>query len=676
MKWIKRLMLLAGIGIFSIGAIPSMSYAKQVDSIDGHPIFDNRFEGIEIRDGSGEEKVTRIGNVLATTYDPRESGAVSAVEDQGQTNTCWAFSTIAAMESNLIKKGYETSAVNLSENHLAYFYFNRQKDPLGLTAGDANYYLPGIAGQRWYQYGGTLFGTAYSVATWSGVVRETISEDDALGYYLPYDQAVNTAYNRDYVVKNVYFYNYDVSTIKQAIVEHGAVASSIYVGDAAYSDPSKKAYYYPYEEANHGVVIVGWADDFPKENFREGMQPKKDGAWIVKNSWGVGEGENGYIYVSYEDASMKELVAYDMASAAELNQNNYQYDGTGNPAYSRRFPSGSSVANVFQAKAAGGCNEILEAVSINTNTTNVYYSLQVYTGVTSSKNPTKGKAMFSTVQRGVLSNAGYNRIELQQPVTLQAGEKYSVVLTLTAADGGSVDVGIEREYRQAFGDGVILFQTDVDKKVGFAKTASSGWYDMGSSSGGDAVCNLRIKAFTRNTAEKTTYKLSSKSTGISKGSSQKLSLVITPATIKRKVTWTSSNNKVATVSSSGKVTAKAYGTTTIKAKFVSGKKTKTLSCKVTVGPSKVKGLKVKGAKKKITVSWKKSSGAAGYEISYSTSPDGKYKKLGTVKSGSTTKFTKKKMKPGTYYVKVRPYMTQSGNVLYGSYTAAKQVVVK
>lgn len=668
-------MLLAGIGFFSVGAMANQSYAKQVDSIDGHPIFDNHFEGIEIRDGSGEEKITRIGNVFATRYDPRESGAVSAIEDQGNTNTCWAFSTIAAMESNLIKKGYETGAVNLSENHLAYFYYNRQQDPLGLTKGDVNYFLPGTAGQTWEQYGGTLYGTAFSAVTWSGVVRETIPENGADGKYVPYSQAPTTAYSRDYVVKNVYFYNYDVNTVKQAIMEHGAVASSIYM-DKEYRNPSAAAYYYPYDDANHGVAIVGWMDDFPKEYFKEGMQPKKDGAWIVKNSWGAEVDHYGYMYVSYEDASLKELVAYDMASAAELNQNNYQYDGTGNPAYSRRFPSGSTVANVFQAKAAGGCNELLEAVSINTNTTNVYYSLQIYTGVTSTKNPTKGKAMFSTVQRGVLNNAGYHRIELQQPVTLQAGEKYSVVLTLTAADGGSVDVGIEKEYRQVFGNGVILFQTDVDKKVGFAKTTDSKWYDMGTASGGDSVCNLRIKAFTRNTAEKTTYKLSSKNTGISKGSSQKLSLVITPATIKRKVTWTSSNKKVATVSSSGKVKAKAYGTTTIKAKFVSGKKTKTLSCKVTVGPSKVKNFKVKGAKKKINVSWKKSSGAAGYEISYATSVDGKYKKLGTVQSGSTTKFTKKKMKPGIYFVKVRPYMNQGGNKLYGSYTATKQVVVK
>lgn len=164
--------------------------------------------------------------------------------------------------------------------------------------------------------------------------------------------------------------------------------------------------------------------------------------------------------------------------------------------------------------------------------------------------------------------------------------------------------------------------------------------------------------------------------GISKGSSATLSLKVTPSSVKRKVTWTSSNKSVATVSSSGKVKAKAYGTATIKAKFVAGSKTKTLSCKVTVGPSKVKSFKVTGSKKKITVRWKKNNAASGYVIYYSKSKSSGYKTLATITSKTKTKYIKKKLKKGTYYVKMRPYLTKSGKKLYGSYTAVKKVTVK
>ena len=38
----------------------------------------------------------------------------------------------------------------------------------------------------------------------------------------------------------------------------------------------------------HAVCIVGWDDDYPKENFIEGHQPPENGAFLVRNSWGSG----------------------------------------------------------------------------------------------------------------------------------------------------------------------------------------------------------------------------------------------------------------------------------------------------------------------------------------------------------------------------------------------------
>ena len=78
------------------------------------------------------------------------------------------------------------------------------------------------------------------------------------------------------------------------------------------------------------------------------------------------------------------------------------------------------------------------------------------------------------------------------------------------------------------------------------------------------------------------------------------------------VTWKSDNTKVATVNSSGKVTAKKTGTATITATGSNGKKA---TCKVTVvslsktkytlGEKEKYTLKVNGTKKKVT--WKSSS---------------------------------------------------------------------
>ncbi len=75
-------------------------------------------------------------------------------------------------------------------------------------------------------------------------------------------------------------------------------------------------------------------------------------------------------------------------------------------------------------------------------------------------------------------------------------------------------------------------------------------------------------------------KLAKSKLSLTVGKTETLSVKYKPK--KAKTTWTSSKPKVASVSKSGKVTAKVSGTTIIKAKVKYGKKSYTSSCKVTV----------------------------------------------------------------------------------------------
>ena len=657
-KNLKKGIMALGVGASLIGfGSPAVQAAERTGEFEGRPLFDNHFDGIEI-DGSTGNELQRRGASYAKKFDPRTTNTVTQIEDQGDTNTCWAFATIAAIESNLIKKGYTDNSINLSENHLAYFFYNRQTDPLGYTADDKNLNLM----DDWVDNAGTLDAAALSLATWSGVVKETSSEDNASGGYNPKALPAGDCYKRDYVVKNVYYYDYNIDTIKQAILDHGAVASGIYINEA-YWKASTDSYYCTEVNANHAVTIVGWDDNYSKSNFKK--TPSTNGAWIVKNSYGTGFGDGGYMYVSYSDKSLYEIVAYDMVPVSEAYQNNYQHDGTANSANYYKLSSGVQCASVFQAKAASGYNEVLKAVSMDVLSENVSYEIQVYTGMTSSS-PASGKAVYSKKQTGKLTNAGYNMIELTRPVTLAAGERYAVVVTLKSSDGGTVSVACDTTYYGQW----ISFASAVGKGQSYVKMGSGAWQDMGEIEN----ANLRLKAYTDNTKQKASYKLSSTSLGISKGTSSKLSLVVTNGT-SRKVTWTTSNKNVATVSN-GTVKGKSYGTATIKAKFTTGSKIKTLTCKVTVGPSKVKNMKVKASKKKLTVTWKANSSADGYQIQYSKKKESGYKALTTITKGSKSKYIKKKMASGTYYVKMRPYLNKEGKKLYGSFTAVKRVTVK
>lgn len=86
---------------------------------------------------------------------------------------------------------------------------------------------------------------------------------------------------------------------------------------------------------------------------------------------------------------------------------------------------------------------------------------------------------------------------------------------------------------------------------------------------------------------------------------------------------------------------------------------------------------LKAGAKKATVSWKKVTGADGYEIVYSTSSKMNSTKKATVKKGSTTKKTITKLKKGKkYYFKVRAYTTVNGKKVYSSWSSVKSVKAK
>ncbi|MGN1418561.1 MAG: fibronectin type III domain-containing protein, partial [Acutalibacteraceae bacterium] len=94
-------------------------------------------------------------------------------------------------------------------------------------------------------------------------------------------------------------------------------------------------------------------------------------------------------------------------------------------------------------------------------------------------------------------------------------------------------------------------------------------------------------------------------------------------------------------------------------------------------PAKATLSKVTAGSKSATPSWKKVSGASGYEVMYSTSSKFSSSKTATVSKGSSTKITIKKLTMGKkYYFKVRAYKKVGSKTVYGSFSSVKSIKVK
>ncbi|MCI9173740.1 MAG: hypothetical protein HFH49_02175 [Lachnospiraceae bacterium] len=163
----------------------------------------------------------------------------------------------------------------------------------------------------------------------------------------------------------------------------------------------------------------------------------------------------------------------------------------------------------------------------------------------------------------------------------------------------------------------------------------------------------------------------------------------TPFSLKAKVTkgdgrltYASSDEKVASVNSKGRVTVKGTGIAviTVKAEETADYYPSEAKVTVKVSPARqtLKSLKAKKGKK-LTVSWKKDKRATGYQIQYST--DKKFKKgvktAPLVKNYKTVSKTISKLKAGKkYYVRVRSYKKAKVNgknsTLYGAWSSVKR----
>ena len=108
--------------------------------------------------------------------------------------------------------------------------------------------------------------------------------------------------------------------IKKYIMNYGAVWTTVFEGDKQASIEwyntngsinCKNNYKPEYNGTyNHVAVIIGWDDNYSKDNFKSSSRPENDGAWLVLNSWGSNWGNKGTVWVSYEDNYMQNGTKY------------------------------------------------------------------------------------------------------------------------------------------------------------------------------------------------------------------------------------------------------------------------------------------------------------------------------------------------------------------------------
>ena len=419
-----------------------------------------------------------------------------AVRNQGGYGTCWAFSTIACMEINLMKKGY--GETDLSELQLIYFATHSVKDKLGGLTGDDYVYTD--TDINYLMRGGNYEMAVNTLSDWLSAAREESAPYETAGDVLDTGLSDELAYADVAHLQNYRSYNLqNMEDVKQAVMDYGAVGISYYA--YTYSGFASNQYYnadtagyYCYDEqtTNHAVTVVGWDDDYPAQNFP--TAPEGNGAWIVRNSWGSDFGEDGYFYISYYDQSLSGSAVAFEAEPADNYDNNYQYDGSAFAMMTGKQQF--KAANVFTAKANENGTEQIAAASFEVMAKQMDYTVSIYTGLTDVDNPESGE--LKAQKSGSFSSGDKDNllktVAFDEPVTVNQGEIFSVVAAFAGSGGQSVMLYYDCARTL---NGIQANCAAQPHQSYIYLNEYYGWSDYGNTNN----TNFRIKAFTNNVAE-------------------------------------------------------------------------------------------------------------------------------------------------------------------------------
>ena len=248
---------------------------------------------------------------------------------------------------------------------------------------------------------------------WKGPVYDDSSDESAVRH-------LQEAYFMD---------DQDMNGVKDAILMYGFVQSSMYLsfeneGSLTEDYNMDTSAYYGTEEmkANHAVLIVGWDDGYSKDNFK--VQPQNDGAWICLNSWGEEFGEEGYFYVSYDDANIAEQsLAYTRLEPVDNYDHMYQSDLLGCAGMIGYDEDHGWFASVYPAET----DEKLKAAGFYAVDSNVDYEIYAVKDFTDTEDLTENAIYLTS---GHFEHSGYYTVDFPEDVYVEAGKKFAVIVKI------------------------------------------------------------------------------------------------------------------------------------------------------------------------------------------------------------------------------------------------------
>lgn len=425
----------------------------------------------------------------------------TVVRAQGNTNYCWAFASLSSLETNLALNNYYNNktakAYDFSERHMIYStirnFKNGQVNKWGLnralTSG-GNYYnsIPYLTnGMGAINEEDMPYDESQNQIDISEILNKTVQTEVYDVRVFPTNVETASANRKDLM-----------DEVKSFIKLHGSVEAGIFgatiqsdyyndVTGAIYCDNKTQC------KIDHDVAIIGWNDNYEISNFNSKHRPSSKGAWIVKNSWGEkyeytfdeirnllfterraelasmginsaseitnevitsvltplgftisGDkvtkniGDNGLMYVSYEDVNiLSQMAGIEKATEGKDYSNIYQYNETGWNYKLTVYNDAVYIGNKFTK--ASTKDEYLTKVSLNTPdkcTCKVYVNVN---GSSMKKTDLQQVRLANGNGESETIDVGYHTLEFAEPIKINSND-FAVVIKIDGESSSTTSI--------------------------------------------------------------------------------------------------------------------------------------------------------------------------------------------------------------------------------------------
>jgi hypothetical protein len=249
-------------------------------------------------------RLSRALTQLPARFNLVEQGLVTPPKSQGAYGTCWAFANLGALEASYLKAHKE--ALDLSEQDLINCKCRR-------CGGGDQPMLPKLLSGVRLEADGPYVG--------DGQLRGKCVDENCgpcTSDVSPYRLTLKAMVNPEFQAKQGKGENehpVPPGDIKRAMLEHGPILTKMSIPTGSkFKRPDKGivfeetipiAYKPKPNYGTHIVLLVGWDDS--------------KGAWLLKNSWGTGWGDHGYIWIKYGSGKVGMGAHYVQAYAPDFH---------------------------------------------------------------------------------------------------------------------------------------------------------------------------------------------------------------------------------------------------------------------------------------------------------------------------------------------------------------------